>query len=63
MNTRKLILGIAMCCAVLAMSCSQSTAEDDGIYENGVDKTKLINGDKRSVDKTQLINGDTKGRN
>ena len=51
MNTRKLILGLGMCFALLAMSCSQSTAEDDGVYINGVDKTKLINGDKRSVDK------------
>lgn len=58
MNTKKLILGLCMGFAFLAMSCTQNTTDEDGLYENGVDKTQLINGDKRSVDKTQLINGD-----
>jgi hypothetical protein len=58
MNTKKLILGLSMGFAFLAMSCTQNTAQEDGLYENGVDKTQLINGDKKSVDKTQLINGD-----
>jgi hypothetical protein len=56
MNTRKLILGLGMCFALLAMSCSQSTAEDDGVYENGVDKT-LITKSNKSVDKTLITKG------
>lgn len=60
MNTKKLILGGCMGIAFLAMSCSQNLSADDSLYETGVDKTKLINGDKKSVDKTKLINGDKK---
>jgi len=58
MNTKKLILGLFMGLLFLGMSCTKYTSSDDSLYENGVDKTKLINGDKRSVDKTKLINGD-----
>lgn len=56
MNTRKLILGLGMCFALVVMSCSQSTAEDDGVYENGVDKT-LITKNNKSVDKTLITKG------
>ena len=53
-----------MACAALSIvSCETSdTASDDLLYEHGVDKTQLINGDKKNsfVDKTQLINGDKK---
>lgn len=57
MNTKKILFGILACVTFMAVSCESSTAEDD-LYENGVNKTQLINGDKRSVNKTQLINGD-----
>lgn len=58
MNTRKILLGLSMGIAFLALSCTQNYAADDSVYETGVDKSKLINGDKRSVDKSKLINGD-----
>ena len=38
-------------------ACTENTADQD-VYEQGVDKTKLINGDKKSVDKRNLVNGD-----
>jgi len=56
---RKFVFGLMACVTLLAVSCETSDiAADDLVYENGVDKTKLINGDKKSVDKTKLINGD-----
>jgi hypothetical protein len=57
MNTKKILFGICTCLILMIAACTPNTA-DDQVYENGVDKTKLINGDKRSVDKTQLVNGD-----
>ena len=53
MNTKKLILGISMGVAFLAMSCTQYAAQDDSIYENGVDKS-LITKDNKSVDKSLI---------
>ncbi|WP_373074864.1 hypothetical protein [Zeaxanthinibacter enoshimensis] len=60
MNTRKVIFGLFACSLFLVASCTQNTAAEDGLYEQGVDKTKIINGDKKSVDKTKIINGDKK---
>lgn len=56
MNTKKLILGLCMGVAFLAMSCTQNTTDEDGLYENGVDKT-LITKDNKSVDKTLITKG------
>lgn len=56
MNTKKLILGFSMGFAFLALSCTQNTASEDGLYENGVDKT-LITKDNKSVDKTLITKG------
>ncbi len=48
MNTKKIIFAMLASASLLAVSCSPNTsAEDDQLYEQGVDKTKLINGDKR----------------
>jgi len=56
---KKLVFGLLACLTLLAVSCETTdTASDDQLYEQGVDKTQLINGDKQSVDKSQLINGD-----
>ena len=42
MNTKKLILMGAVCLTFLAVACSpSSTAEEDQLYEQGVDKKKL----------------------
>ncbi|MDO6809007.1 hypothetical protein Q4603_10305 [Zobellia galactanivorans] len=58
---KKLAFGLLACVTLLAVSCETSdVASDDSVYDNGVDKTQLINGDKKSVDKTQLINGDNR---
>ncbi|MBU2972947.1 hypothetical protein [Zobellia sp. B3R18] len=62
---KKLVFGLLACASLLAVSCESSdVASDDSVYEEGVDKTQLINGDsrKKSVDKTQLINGDSRRR-
>lgn len=48
MNTKRILFGL-MACAVLtltAISCTPNTADDE-TYEQGVDKTKMVNGDKR----------------
>ena len=59
---KNLVFGLLACATLLAVSCdSNDVAADDTLYDKGVDKTQLINGDnKRSVDKTKLINGDSK---
>ena len=56
MNTRKIILGTCAGIAFLAASCTQNTA-DDGVYENGVDKTLITKTNKKSVDKTLITKG------
>ncbi|MBU2946362.1 hypothetical protein [Zobellia uliginosa] len=60
---KNLVFGLLACVALLTVSCESSdVASNDSLYDEGVDKTQLINGDKRrrSVDKTQLINGDNR---
>ncbi len=60
---KKVVFGLMACATLLAVSCETTdVASEDQLYEQGVDKSQLINGDnKRSfVDKTQLINGDNK---
>ena len=59
MNMKKLLFGICTLLVLVGSACTSNSA-DDQVYENGVDKTKLINGDKQSVDKTKIINGDNK---
>ena len=50
MNMKKILFGI---CAFLSFSCSFGLYMQIPLmirlYENGVDKTKLINGDNKSV--------------
>jgi len=42
MKTKKIIFGLLACVALLAISCEpNSTADEDDLYEVGVDKTKI----------------------
>ncbi len=39
---KKFVFGLLACVTLLAVSCeSSSTAEEDALYEQGVDKSKL----------------------
>lgn len=41
MNTKKLLFAFAAMLVLVAAACTPNTAEDDQLYENAVDKTKL----------------------
>jgi hypothetical protein len=41
MNTKKLFFGLATVLILMAAACTPNTA-DDQVYEQGVDKTKII---------------------
>ncbi|MBT8281231.1 MAG: hypothetical protein KJO16_06605 [Muriicola sp.] len=41
MNTRKIFFAFAAMLILVAAACTPNTAEDDQLYENAVDKTKL----------------------
>ncbi len=43
MNTKRILFGLFACVTLMvaASSCTDSTAEDDQLFEQGVDKTKL----------------------
>ncbi|WP_165200554.1 hypothetical protein [Muriicola soli] len=41
MNTRKLLFAFAAILVLFAAACTPNTAEDDQLYEQGVDKTKI----------------------
>jgi hypothetical protein len=41
MDTKKLLFGICTCLVLMASACTDSSA-DDQIYEDGVDKSKII---------------------
>jgi len=42
MKMKKLLFGLLACITLLAVSCEpNSTADDDQLYEVGLDKTKL----------------------
>jgi hypothetical protein len=48
MKMKRLVFGILACVTLMAVSCEpNNTADEDQLYEQGVDKTKLVNGDKR----------------
>ncbi len=42
MNTKKFLFAIAAILVLVASACTPNTAEDDQVYEQGVDKTKII---------------------
>jgi hypothetical protein len=42
MNTRRVLFAIAAFLVLAASACTPNTAEDDQVYEQGVDKTKII---------------------
>ena len=42
MNTKKIIFAVLACATLLAISCSpNTTAEDDQLYEQGIDKRTI----------------------
>jgi len=42
MKIKRLLFGILACVTLMAVSCEpNSTAEEDQLYEQGIDKTKL----------------------
>ncbi|NNL01840.1 MAG: hypothetical protein HKP39_06155 [Eudoraea sp.] len=42
MNTKRILFGLATCLVlVAAASCTPNTAEDDQLYEQSLDKTKV----------------------
>ena len=44
---KRLIFGLLACVTLLAVSCESNTAEDDQLYEDGVDKTLITKSNKR----------------
>jgi len=48
MKMKRLIFGLLACVTLMAVACEpNSTADEDQLYEQGVDKTKIINGDSK----------------
>ena len=57
MNTRKFFYGILTCAILMGVGC---TADNDDLYESGVDKSKVRINNSYSVDKSKVrINNDT----
>ncbi|MCE2612075.1 hypothetical protein LVD13_03760 [Flavobacteriaceae bacterium D16] len=52
MNTKKIIYGIFTCSVLLVAACTSSTAEDDELYERGIDKSEVI---VKGIDKSEVI--------
>ncbi|MCX2719531.1 hypothetical protein [Lentiprolixibacter aurantiacus] len=52
MNTRKFFYGILTCLILMAAACTESTAEDDQLYELGIDKKEII---LKGIDKKDII--------
>ncbi|MET6990520.1 hypothetical protein [Sediminicola arcticus] len=44
MNTKKILFAVVAAATLLVASCTSSTASDDSLYEQGVDKTKINKG-------------------
>ncbi len=42
MNTKRILFGLATVLVLMAAACTPNTAEDDQVYEQGVDKSKVI---------------------
>ncbi len=42
MNTKRLFFGICTCLILMAASCTPNSTADDQLYEDGVDKNKII---------------------
>ena len=53
MNTRKILFGTFAILILAISACTSSTAEEDALYENGVDKNDVII-DKVAVDKGDI---------
>ena len=53
MNTRRIALGLIACVALFAVSCTSSTAEEDGLYQESIDKTR-IKVPANGIDKTRI---------
>lgn len=56
-NTKKIFAGICTCLILMAASCTPNdSAEDQQLYDHGVDKTKITKGPD-GVDKTKITKG------
>ncbi|MEP0133976.1 MAG: hypothetical protein ABJJ25_07105 [Eudoraea sp.] len=42
MNTKRLFFGICTCLILMAAACTPDTSGDDQIYEDGIEKEKII---------------------
>lgn len=48
MKAKRIIFGLLACVTLLAVSCEPNNSSDgDPLFEEGVDKSKLINGDSK----------------
>jgi hypothetical protein len=54
MDTTKLFYGLLACLVLFVAACTENTA-DDAIYEQGIDKNKIILDNKNSIDKNKII--------
>ena len=55
MNTKKLFYGLVTCLVLMAAACTPtSTAEEDDLYLDGIDKNKIIL-KNNSIDKNKII--------
>jgi hypothetical protein len=46
MNTKRILFGISTCLVLMAASCTPNTADDDQLYEQGINKKDIILKDK-----------------
>ena len=51
MNAKRILFGLFTCAFLMGVSC---TTENDDLYANGVDKTKVRIKNTESVDKTKV---------
>ena len=55
MKTRKILFAVLASASLFVASCTQnSTAEEDQLYQDGVDRTKVTTNNKQSVDRTKI---------
>ncbi len=42
MNTKKIFFGLSTVLILMAAACTPNTAEDDQLYEQGIDKKDIV---------------------
>ena len=53
MNTRNILYGTLACAVLIVAAACTDNSADDSVYEDGIDKNKIIL--KRSIDKNKII--------